>query len=138
MEPLVGADFAISLRKYNVRKGVEEEVLIKSLLVQAKLPSNTDYGKLNEQISFMQRISKESYVSVYHNGRAFLAKSRDVIVANYHVLDVLEKDRFTLGDFFSDIFICQKGQIGFDASSLKNKVDVLAYIPNPQFDRDNV
>lgn len=135
MEPVVGADFAISLRKFNVRRGNEEEVLIKSLLVQAKLPSNTDYGKLKEQIGFMERISKESYVAVYNEGRVFLAKYNDVIAANYRVLNVPKEKRFTLSDFFSDIFVCKKGQVEFDASDLKNEEDVLAYIAGQEFDQ---
>ncbi|GMK39056.1 hypothetical protein PCCS19_21100 [Paenibacillus sp. CCS19] len=137
MEPVVGADFAISLRKFNVWRGNEKEVLIKSLLVQAKLPSNNDYGKLKEQIGFMERITKESYVAVYDvsEDRVFLAKYIDVIAANYRASNVPKEKRFTLGDFFSDIFVCKKAEVGFDASNLKNKEDVLAYIPGHEFDQ---
>lgn len=83
----------------------------------------------------MQIISDESYVAVYDKGKVFLAKYIDVIAANYRALNVPTEKRFTLGDFFSDILVCKKAQVGFDASNLKNKEDVLAYIPGHEFDQ---
>ncbi|AIQ16604.1 hypothetical protein H70357_07925 [Paenibacillus sp. FSL H7-0357] len=113
MEPMVSADFAISLRKYDVWSGTEHLEKVKSVLVQAKLPESSDYKRLIKQINDMGQISDESYVAVYDFTGVYIVKSTDVIESGYRVKNVTVDKRLSLGDFFSDIFICHRGKVGF-------------------------
>ncbi|WP_156826229.1 hypothetical protein [Paenibacillus terrigena] len=121
LEPIVGADFAISLRKYDVWGNSEHLEKVKSVLVQAKLPESTDYKRLAKQVNDMGQISDESYIAVYDLTGVYIVKSTDVIEAGYRVKNVTADKRLSLDDFFSDIFICQRGKVGLDAREIKIK-----------------
>ncbi|ETT61023.1 hypothetical protein BSK66_31810 [Paenibacillus odorifer] len=129
MEPEVGADFAITVRKYLLKNDVTIPKLVKSILVQAKLPKNPDYGKLKKQIRDMNDFTKESYVAVYDDDQVYIVKSIDVINADYRVKKVPLNKRQSLSKFFSDIFECRKGEIGFDARGIKPEKDLFYHTP---------
>ncbi|WP_173194082.1 hypothetical protein [Paenibacillus alginolyticus] len=69
----------------------------------------------------MGQISDESYVAVYDLTGVYIVKSTDVIEAGYRVKNVTADKRLSLVDFFSDIFICQRGKVGLDAREIKIK-----------------
>lgn len=133
MEPLVGADFAISLRKYNISDGIEKQERVKSVLVQAKLPKNSDSKRLKKQIYDMGLISDDSYIAVYDIAGMYTVKSIDVIKAKYNLKNVNPDEKISLSNFFSDIFICQRGKLGLDAREIKVKASPRTEIKQLEF-----
>ncbi|MBG9450435.1 hypothetical protein ABE67_14150 [Cytobacillus firmus] len=132
-EPNIGADFAITVRKFERKKnGFLKHVGVKTALIQSKLPDNSDYEKLKTQIKDMQEYTDESYVAVYDGKGVYVSHSKDVIEASHRVKNVPGDKRQTLDKFFRDIFKCSKGEKGFDARNIitDDVDDIYYYFPS--------